>query len=284
PSLQYLQHGHPNVRTVYSVQGNVVVVSLGHMVYGFDPVDQKKLWEYNLYAPGTNQNPQLGQVVRDRDANLVLLFQDGWSLKLGQTSTAEASYVALLTRNGLVALDPIKGTPLWTKADVNSTQTQMFSDEQYVYLARVNTEGAITGANQAVRAADGASISLPDFRDAYQHRVGMLGRNLLVRDEAGGKVTLRIYDILVGKDLWKKEFPAGTIVLKSDAAAFGGAIDLEGNVTVIDIRTRAEKSLIRREPGGDKVFAGIAKQDLDKVQEAWLVGDRDQFYLALNKG
>ncbi len=272
PSLQYLQHGHPNVRTVYSVQGSVVVVNLGHMVYGFDAVDQKKLWEYNLYAPGTNQTPNLGQVVRDRDGNLQLLYQDGWSLKLGQTGAVEPSYICLLTRNGLVALDPIKGTPLWIKSDINSTLMQIFGDEQYVYLAKVNADGTVTGASQAVRASDGASVNVPDFREAYQKRVGQVGRNLLVRDEDGNNVTLRIYDVLTGKDLWKQQYPIGTTVIKSDATDLGGVVDPEGNLSVIDIRTRQEV-----------LKSTVKKEFLDKLQEAWLVADRDQFYLLLNK-
>src|SRR5262249_3359191 len=205
PSLQYLQHGHPNIRTIYAVQGSVVVVNLGHMVYGLDPVDQKKLWEYNLYDPGSNRTPQLGQVVRDRDGNLQLLYQDGWTQKLGQISAAEASYVCLQTRNGLVALDPIKGPAgvLWTKSDVNSSRSQIFGDEQYVYIVELDNNGSATSATKAVRAADGVTVTVPDFAQAFQRKQAQLGRTLLVKDDLEQGIALRLYDVLTGKDLWK---------------------------------------------------------------------------------
>ena len=248
------------------------------MVYGFDPVDQKKLWEYNLYAPGTTQTPAVGQVMPDRDGNLQLLYQDGWSLKLGQASVVEASYVCLLTRNGLVALDPVKGTQLWIKSDVNSTRTQIFGDEQYVYLLDLGNDGAVTSANKAVRASDGVSVQVPDFAEAYGWKTASLGRTILVHDASpdaavgGNLVRLRLYDVLTGKDLWKKEFPAGSVVLKSEAPELGGAVDPEGNVTLYDLRSRRVA-----------LSAVVEKKHLEKLQDAWVFADRDQFYLALNR-
>ncbi|MBL8795070.1 MAG: PQQ-binding-like beta-propeller repeat protein, partial [Planctomycetia bacterium] len=273
PSLQYLNHGHANIRTTFSVQGHVVVVGLGHMVYGLDPVDQKKLWEYNLYAPGSSSMPQLGQVTRDREGNLTLLYQDGWMQKLGQTGAVEASYVCLQTRNGLVALDPIKGTMLWTKSDVNASRTQIFGDEQYVYLVELNGDGAAASANRAVRATDGVTVPVPDFTEAFRNKLKVRGRTLLVKDElAGGATQLRLYDVPTGKDVWKQEFPANSTVLKCESGDIAGVVDPEGNVAVFDLNTRQE------------VFkAKVKKEDLDKLQEAWLLVDRDQYYVALNK-
>jgi outer membrane protein assembly factor BamB len=283
-SVQYLQHGQPNIRTVYKVQGNVAVIHLGHMVYGIDAVDRKKLWEYNLYEPGTNRIPQIGQVMRDRDGNLQLLYQDGWQQKLGQPGAVEASYVCLQNRNGIVALDPIKGTAIWTKSDINSARTTVFGDDQYIYLVETNNEGAVATANRAVRAADGVTVQLPDFTKAYQHKIAQLGRTLLVKNETEKGVSLRLYDVVAGKDLWTKEFPANSIALKSELPELAGVIDPEGNVTAFDLRSRREVVLSRW--GGPEKKARIPavnKDHIDKLQDATILADRDQYYIVLNK-
>src|SRR5262249_10530272 len=150
------------VRTVYHVQGSVVVVNLGHMVYAFDAVDQKKLWEYNLYQPGTNQIPQLGQVIRDREGKLVLLYQDGWTLKLGQTGPVSPGSIIVQSRIGLAALDPLTGTVLWTRSDVGN-RVQIFGDSEHIFLAELNADGQATPSARAIRTTDGVGVKVPDF-------------------------------------------------------------------------------------------------------------------------
>src|SRR5207247_991855 len=103
----------------------------GHMVYAFDAVDKKKLWEYNLYSPNTPGNstilPQQVRPMQDKDGSLLILYQDGWMQRIGPAGPTEASYVCLQTRNGLIALDPIRGSVLWTKPSV-SPRAQVFGD------------------------------------------------------------------------------------------------------------------------------------------------------------
>src|SRR5262249_49558844 len=45
-----------NFRHTYRTQGHLLFLSLGHMLYAFDAVDKKKLWEYNLYSPSSPAN------------------------------------------------------------------------------------------------------------------------------------------------------------------------------------------------------------------------------------
>ena len=42
-------------------------------------------------------------------------------------------------------------------------------------------------------------VKVPDFTEAYQHRVRVLGRNLLVKEDGPmGAMSLRLYDVLTG--------------------------------------------------------------------------------------
>ena len=270
----YIYSQFPNVRHTYHTQGHLLFLNVGHMVYAFDAVDKKKLWEFNLYSPGTSGNavqPSQNPPWQDKDGSLLILYQDGWMHRLGQPGPMEPSYICLQTRNGLVALDPVRGTVLWSKASV-SGKANVFGDDQYVYVVELDARGNATGS-QVLRAQDGVTVKgVPDFTAAYQNRLRTLGRNLLVRDNIQGNVVLRFYDVLTGKDLWKRTFPADSVVIRSDDPNLTGAIEPSGAVTVVDVHT-------------DKVVlkTAVLREDVDKVQEAYLLLDSDHFYLAFNR-
>ncbi|OAI48364.1 hypothetical protein AYO44_07255 [Planctomycetaceae bacterium SCGC AG-212-F19] len=271
PSLQYLQHGHPNIRTVCAVQGSVGVVNLGHMVYAFDLLDGAKLWEFNLYAPGTNQNPNLGQVTRDRDGNLVLLYQDGWTLKLGVAMPVAPAFVCLQTRMGLVAVDPLKGNVQWSRSDINTNRTQLFGDAGHIFLTEVNADGVAGPSTRALRALDGAAITVPNFETAYRNRIGVVGRTLLVREETAKGVHLWLYDPLTGKDVWEQTWMAGALVLKSNGD-FAAVVEPDGTLTVIDLPSRKEM-----------FKTALKKEHLEKVNEGHLLADAGHVYVILNQ-
>ena len=125
--------------------------------------------------------------MQDQDGCLEIIYPDGFRQKVGRSGPVEASYVCLQTRQGLVALDPLKGTTLWTRTDL-SPQTQIFGDDKHVYLVEVRENGTV-GTGRALRAQDGVSVNVPDFAPLYKQRLRTLGRNLLLTetDAAGGR-------------------------------------------------------------------------------------------------
>jgi outer membrane protein assembly factor BamB/tetratricopeptide (TPR) repeat protein len=282
-AVQYIMNqGHQNVRVTYQVQGPIAVLNLGYMVYAFDLVDKKKLWEHNLLGGGGGHVAQ--NVMRDRDGNLVLVFQDGFVQRIGQAGPVEASYVCVQTRDGLVALDPVKGSVLWTKSGI-SARTHLFGDDQYIFLVDVNAEGQPSSAARAIRAQDGVAVTVPDFTEPYQRKLRVSGRTILARDETpAGDLVLRLYDVQSGKDLWKKTFPTGSIVLKANDDDFAGAIEPNGTATVFDVRN--QKEVLRASLDWKEVLDGRGTsidKVMEKVSDALLLSDRNQFYIALNK-
>jgi len=282
-AVQYIMNqGHQNVRVTYQVQGPIAVLNLGYMVYAFDLVDKKKLWEHSLLGAGGNVAMQ--SVMRDRDGNLMLVYQDGFMQRIGQTGPVEASYVCVQTRDGLVAFDPAKGSILWTKSGI-SARTHLFGDGQYVFLVDVNGDGQPSSAARAIRAEDGVAVQVPDFSEPYQRKLRVVGRTILAREETPqGDLVMRLYDVHAGKDLWKKTFPPSSILLKADDHDLAGAIEPDGAVTLYDARSQKEvlhASLDWREvlDGRQTTLAKV----LDKVTDAHLVADRNQYYIALNK-
>ena len=266
-----VQNGQNNFRLPHQHLGHLVILSVGPVVYAFDPIDRKIQWDKNLSGP-TLGIPN--QMMFDGNGNPQVYYNDGFFQRMGRTGPIEPSYVCLINRDGLMALDPVQGTTLWTKTDVNS-HTQVFGDDQHVFLVDVNNGSAAAGTGRAVRAHDGAPVSVPDFAALYQRKLALVGRNLLLREnESAGGMSLRLYDVLTGKDLWKKSFAANSVDIKSDDPNLIGAVEPgnDGKVTVIDLRTRKDVLVTR-----------LAPKDLEKVQDFRLLADASHFYLIVNK-
>lgn len=272
-NLQYLYWNQnnpngPSIRFPYYVNGHMAVFNLGIMVYGFDLVERKVLWERNLF--GTETLP-INQIMPNPMGGLNAMYPDGRVERIGQTGPCEPGYVCLQTRQGLVALDPIKGTVLWTKADV-SAWTQVSGDDDHLYMIEVRNDGSV-GAGKAVRAHDGVAVNVPDFSGPYQHRIHIHGRHLLTSEPKNAGMTLRLYDILTGKDAWKKEFGANSIVLRSEDPGIVGVIEkgAGGKLTVFDVRTQKEV-----------LNSTVDPKDVENAQSVHLLQDSERIYVAVN--
>ena len=141
--------------------GHLVVLPLGHMVFGIDPVEKKVLWEKNLYGPvPAGQLPQLGNqngaaiTVDPRDNTIQIFYQDGWIQRLGQATSLEGQVICLQTREALIAIDPLSGRTLWTRSDL-SPRSQIITDEDHVYVVELNNENnpSSTRASCALKTA-----------------------------------------------------------------------------------------------------------------------------------
>jgi len=265
----------PNLRFTYQARGHMVLIQIAHMIYALDPIEKRKLWDYNLYEPGTGTNPTAGSVVRE-DGRYFLLFQDGFKQRLGQPGPLESNYVCLQTRKGLVAFDPVIGPSamLWTKTDV-SPRTEIFGDDQYIFLVDINSEGRPTSARKAVRGSDGVTVDVPEFVELYrkEKRLSIRGRLLVVKDEsAKGEPMVRVYDCQSGKDVWTKTFPVKSTLLDSEDTDLVGAVDPDGNLLVVDTRTQQEV-----------LKTTVKKEDVAKLTAAHLLADREQIYVVFNQ-
>lgn len=262
----------------YYTRGHLVVLYLGHMVYGLDLADQKKLWEVDLLSPGRlglgpQQQPwnTVQQLLTlDPEAGLRLHNPQGITEPLGQIGPVTASYVCLRTHEGLVAVDPVDGSVLWTKTDV-SPHTHIFGDEEYVYLIDVR-DGKAVGSGRALRGRDGASMDVPDFASPFQHRQKILDGRLLVLDKDTPKPILHLYDIRSGQDLWTMELSSEAVLLRSEQRALAGVVEPDGKATVVDLRLAK-----------DVFHAQVQAADMEKVNTGLLLQDSKQYYLVLNR-
>ncbi len=272
-------------RFPYRSLGHLVVLPVGHMVYGLDPVNQRILWERNLTGGsrinlGPQAPPQL--VVDPRDGSVQVIYQDGWKQRLGQAGPLQGSVICLQTRDGLEAVDPLTGNTLWKRADV-APHTELFADDQFVYVVEFNGDGT-PSLGRVFRAADGVTFrDAPNFAPQYEKRVHAPGRTLLLSEKnpAGG-LTLRLYDIVAGRDVWSQSFAARSLVLQSEDPNLAGVVELDGTVHVFDLTSRQE--ILHTEKGFDFLNrkTGIDPASLANVQQVSLLADSRMIYLACN--
>jgi outer membrane protein assembly factor BamB len=251
------------------------------MVFGIDPVGQRKLWEKDLVggAHGGQQGPngpQYQNIAADpRDGSLQIYYADGWMQRLGGVGNLEGAVLFLQTHEALVAVDPLTGRTLWTRSDVNN-RTHIFSDEDNVYVVEVDQAGNPTGS-RAFRAYDGVTVRVPDFTAVYAKRVRLVGRNILASTtDAKSQLSLRLYDVAAGKDLWSQSYPAGSLPLNAVEGDYAGAVETNGRVHVTDLRTGKEvlnaSMEMKQHP-----------EHLTGVQQVNLLADADNFYVACVK-
>jgi outer membrane protein assembly factor BamB/tetratricopeptide (TPR) repeat protein len=270
----YFQNGYQDARFPYHVQGHLIVLNVGQMVYGFDPVDRKVLWEQNLHGGDTpGPNPHI--TVDRNDKSLHVRYPDGYTQRLGHPGPIGPSYVCLHTRDGLTALDPLRGTVLWTKTDVLA-RAEVFGDADHIYVVDTYADGS-PGQGRALRAHDGAPMDVPAFGKLHQRRLRIVdGRLLLSEENSNGGRRYHLYDIPTGKDLWERTFTDPAIVLHSEQPHLLAVVESqnEGRVTVIDLRKRQQLL---------ETKLSHPKEDLDKVSEGNLLADADSYYLTFQR-
>jgi outer membrane protein assembly factor BamB len=274
---QYIYNMYPqtNNHQFAQIKGHMLILNLSHMVYAFDLADKKKLWEYNLF--GKTPMPNLYPTRMENEGEGVRLhYQDGWSHKVGKVGVIESSYVCLITRDGLVAVDPTRGNVLWTKSNV-STHVQLMGDDNYVFVFESNADGGVTSA-RAVRASDGVEVQIQDSAQVFSNlkKSKTAGRRVLVLDEKSEKKAMRLYDILTGKDDWKKEIEGNAILLRCEDPNLTGYVSDKGDVFVFSVKDG-------KEIFSGKLDAKKMAQHLDKVETGILLADRDRFFVVLNR-
>jgi outer membrane protein assembly factor BamB len=273
PVAPYILQASPQPRFAF-VTGHTLVLHLNHMVYAFNLAEQKEIWKYPLTGKsGVLFNPAQSPIHLDSDSRVIVNYPDGRKEKLGGIGLVSSSYVALLTRDGLVALDPSRPGPsvLWTKSDVPQ-RAQLFGDDEHVYVVEPGTD-ATPASVRALRAQDGVSVPVPDFGRLYARRIRSFGRCLLLQedDPKAGK-SIRLYDVQTGQNVWQRPFTAGAVVVQSQDPELTGVIEKDNSVTLLEART------------GKLLFKSLIQPEhADKLEAAALIGDRDHFYLALSR-
>ncbi len=261
------QASQMNVRVPCRTHGHLAVFAVGPVIVGVDAADRRVLWSKDLLGRPLSPNQWMPP---SPDGGIVLYQPDGNAVRLGHVGPVTAACVCLQVRDQFVGLDPATGQTLWSRGDV-AARVEVFGDDELVYLVEAHEHGRY-GAGRAVRARDGVAVSVPDFAALYAKKVRVFGRRLLLSETDDREaVTLRLYDVRDGKDVWRRAFPAKTVVLESEVPELAGALTPGGDVVVFDVASNA-----------DVLKAVVGAKEADKVIHVYLLRDAERLYLALN--
>jgi outer membrane protein assembly factor BamB/tetratricopeptide (TPR) repeat protein len=267
PPINLRQYGFDGDLFRYRVLNHVVIFNLGTTLVAVDLIERRVRWTYNLFDEplGFNRGIQF-----NADGSFLVYTQEGRMLyKLGLVGPVTRTGITVLTRQGLMALDPADGQVRWQRNDVPS-QLDVFGDEQYLYLAEYQNDGAVRGI-RAVQAADGVNVPIPDAADLFAQKVRCFGRHLLVGDTgAKEEVILRLVDVQTGKDIWRKTLPKDSFLLDSTIPDLAATVTPKGEVSVFELQTGKEIKKLALKP-----------QHMNQVTKGTLLRDPANYYVAL---
>ena len=265
----------------YQGAGHLIVFQVGVMVYCMDADQGRFLWNRSLLEQGAQQPNQVGQFNLDNEGNL----QIGWGqlngimqqshAYVGQIGAVGPGYVALVTQNGLLVLDPIRGGELWKKSDV-TPGSRVFGDDQFLCVVEP-VDGGVA-STRVYRTGDGEPVAAPVYNREYQNRLRMMGRHLLTLTPQAGQPmpSLRLFDPATGRDVWSKPIDPQATIVATDDPNLTGWIDPNGRLVALDARTGAE--LLNTNVAQGR----LPLAEVRNLREPLLVADKDRFYLALN--
>lgn len=291
-----LQFDNPTGLINYRIaraRGNLLLMHLGHEVHCLDLAEQKHVWKFPVFGEGQTFQPDRNRTEVSTDEDMFVAYgTDGTKISIGRSTILETNYAALITRDGLVAIDPVSGSRLWTRTNIASSSL-IFGDARYVFV--VETVGG-KKTSRVLRAIDGTPVQdVPDFSSIAtgSNRVRILGRHLLIAE--GGRLkplVVRLHDPLVGKDVWNREyapvpepedykargleFNGNARLMKSLAQEYIGVLQRDGKIEVLNIHS------------GERVFQAAVDPNYVETHVAsagnpTLLADDDRFYILLNK-
>jgi tetratricopeptide (TPR) repeat protein len=259
----------------YQNVGHLVVLQVGNMIFGIDPLNKPRLlWEKNVSTlPNAGAAPPTATSMNfnEKENTLELLYSDGLVQRLGTAGPLQGGVVTVAFKDSIMALDPISGRTLWTRTDINS-RSHLFGDKENIYVVNLTDDNKPAGT-RVLRAYDGVTVKAKDFTTLYSARTSVHGRSILTAtDDATAGLTLRLYDIVKGEDAWKQVFPAGSVSMTSEDPNLAGVVEPTGAVRVFDIEQRKEVMTT-------KLYEA---SHFEKPQAVYLLADPDNFYVAIN--
>jgi len=293
PGLQTI-NGYPVLASAYQplqAAGHLILLHVGQFVSCYD-LSQKNLkeplWRMNLLGTNgvvmNNQQPNAqatSETLPDGDIAVGLANGDPWRFRMGRSSILQAGYACVLTRDGLICMDPKTGTKLWTRANVAS-KSIIYGDARHIYLIETSSTGS---TSRVLRASDGATLEgIKDFGSMATgtQNLETFGRQLLVK-EAGekGRLTIKLYDVIEGKAKWSREFPEGSYAFKSYEPETIAVLNKDGKMEVLASRTG--KTLVKGAVPADKLQAHLEEKGKFAATNPILLADAERFYLFLSK-
>lgn len=257
--------------------GHLLLVHLGQWVYCLDLAEKRRRWEENLLGPSAPANQQPTIDVRDPD-EVAVNYTEGVKVTIGRAAVLQPGYVAVLTRDGLRAFEPTTKRELWSRKGLPD-RCHLYGDARHLVLVERGADTRPVGV-KVLRAVDGQPVDgAPDLgKDlgrATSYRV--VGKDAVLAEPAkDGRRVLRRVDLTTGAETWRREFPAGSVPVRSADPAWAGYLTPDGKIEVVSAATGKTAATLPIDP--DKVATHVKQ-----AAEVKLLADHDRFYAALDR-
>ena len=153
--------------------GHLVVLQLGHMVFGIDPLNQGRgrvaaqPVEF-VRREGVSQQPlpERRSTRRQRHGySTSTAGCSGWAKPVPCTAESSACKRATRWRRST----PYPAEHCGPRSDVNS-RSHVFGDEKHIYVVGTGATGKEATGSRVFRAYDGVSVKVPEFSTHYEQR------------------------------------------------------------------------------------------------------------------
>jgi len=256
--------------------GHLMLVQVGNWVYCFDLAEKKERWTKNLLGEGVNLPGN--QIFDPGNGEVYVNYQDGTRQVIGGVTLIQPGYAAVITRDGLEVVEPMTRKTLWVRRNV-SDRTRIYGDSRYILMVELDANSTTPASMKLVRAVDGMTVDgYKDPTNALKAAKSykMYGRTALLSEETGDKKILRLLDLATGADVWKREYDAKSITIKSHRPEWCGFVKSNGEVDILATSTGQPVAKFALDP---KYGAG----HLTGATEAQLFADSDRFYVTLDR-
>ena len=250
----------------YQAVGHLMVVSAGNIVYAVDPVRRRVLWDLNLAYPGesaSTNSPLQGNLIMD-GGTMWVAHNDGYRQRTGQTGPLLPHAAILLTREGMMAIDPINGRTLWIRQDIPS-DSHLLTDGLTISVITMDPATGKPSSVRGVRTVDGASVPVADCSVPLANKIRQQGSMILWVEESMAGRKLRLTEAVTMRDLWIRDLPAESLLVSADGESFTAVIEADGTLRVLDLASGKETMVSRLDPRHAKGTSPFAVSDDSKI-------------------
>ncbi len=228
------------------------------------------LWTKDLTTtfPGLEGGKSQQQRVLIFAGGVPVFTADAYGRPMAEIGPVTGRMICYQSLRTLTAVDPSSGAALWSRHDVPQGCELLGDDEVILAVPRDSTTATV------YRAADGRELGrceVPDKRD----RVAVLGRHVATWTGDDERQTLRLLDPWRGRDVWTREFPAGSKLSRigpqaASARGLGsqetgvpevGVLEPQGNFAVLSLADGRPRVSARLKPPANLLDIHVLRSD-----------------------
>lgn len=250
--------------------GQLVLFNWANHVYAYDLVEGKRRWRIDLLAPTDAAGPDRAtSLVPGPNGRFMILHASrNFMEPVGTLGPVTPHHAVLITKAGLRVIDPLTQQARWTRDDI-TPDAEVIGDHQLLLL---HLPSAREGKRAiALNMNDGSIVEGIDVLKLFQTRVQTLGRRVLLWDEAADDCTLRLFDPLLGRDVWKWRAGPKSVLVRSHHPDTVAVVEQDGTLQALDLAT------------GQKLFTTkLDAKNIADAKQIFLLADALHWYIAFS--